>query len=90
MLKQRILTAIPLAALVIWGVLTQTSDVIFYALITIIVISGWEWARLSGVTNIVYRILYAAVIGVLVFLSQQYMVKYPELLNPVLSFSVIF
>ena len=90
MLKQRILTAIPLAALIIWGVLTQSSDVIFYALVTIIVISAWEWARLSGVENIVYRIVYAAVMGVLVFLSQQVMVKYPELLNPLLSFSVVF
>ena len=90
MLKQRILTAIPLAALVIWGILTQPSDIIFYALITIIVISGWEWARLSGIKNIAYRIIYAVLIGALVFLSQQYIGKYPELLNPVLLFSVIF
>jgi len=90
MLKQRILTAIPLAVLVIWGILTQSTDVIFYALIAIIVISGWEWARLSGVKNIVLRIVYAVLMGVLVFVSQEYIAKYPQLLNPVLSVSVIF
>ena len=90
MLKQRVLTAIPLAALVIWGILTQPSDIIFYALLTVIVISGWEWARLSGIRNIVYRIIYAVFIGAHAFISQQFIVKYPELLNYVLIFSVIF
>ena len=63
MLKQRILTAIPLAILVVWGILTQPSDVIFYALSLIIIISGWEWARLSGVKNVLLRIVYACLIG---------------------------
>lgn len=90
MLIQRILTAIPLAALVIWGILTQSSDVIFYALITIIIIAAWEWARLSGMHNVVYRIVYAVFIGALVYISQEYISKYPELLKSVFIASVIF
>ena len=90
MLKQRILTAIPLAALVVWGILTQPSDVIFYALTAIIVISGWEWARLSGITNTVLRLVYAVAIGALVYYSQNYIVNNPDLLKPILIITVIF
>jgi len=90
MLKQRILTAIPLAALVIWGILTQPGEVIFYALLSIIAISGWEWARLSGVKNIILRFAYAAVIAVLVYAAQNYIANNPHILKSVLIVTVIF
>ena len=35
MLKQRILTAIPLAVLAIWLIFFQTTDVLFYALLLV-------------------------------------------------------
>lgn len=67
MLKQRVLTAIPLATLVIWGILTQSSDVIFYSLLFVLAIGAWEWAQLSGIQNKRLRILYAAIIVISIY-----------------------
>lgn len=73
MLLQRILTAIPLAVLVIWGVLTQPADIIFYALLFVSFISGWEWARLSGINNVLLRVTYAVALVVCIYLAQHYL-----------------
>ena len=88
MLKQRVLTAIPLAALVIWGILTQPVSVIFYALTVVIIIAGWEWARLSGIENIILRLLYALFTGGLVVASHQLINENPAWLFYILLVSV--
>jgi len=89
MLKQRVLTAIPLATLVIWGIITQPENVIFYSLLVVILISGWEWARLSGVQNITFRAVYAVMIAVAVYFSQQLINSNPHWLSSILSITVI-
>ncbi len=60
MLLQRVLTAIPLAALVIWIILYQPTRIFDYLLTLITLIAGFEWARLSGVYSVIIRILFAA------------------------------
>lgn len=90
MLKQRILTAVPLAVLVLWGIFTQPAEIIFYALLLVITIAGWEWARLSGVLNPFARALYALFIVTLSYLSNQWVTQYPQMLHSILSFSVVF
>lgn len=89
MLKQRILTAIPLAALVIWGIFTQSENVVFYTLNAVIIIAGWEWARLSGINNTALRAVYALLIGVVVYFSQQAVASNPQWLTSILAFSVL-
>jgi phosphatidate cytidylyltransferase len=66
MLWQRVLTAIPLAALVIWILLFQPTHLVNYLLWLVVFISGLEWARLSGLQAIALRVVFAAVI---VFIS---------------------
>ena len=89
MLKQRVLTAIPLAALVIWGILTQPEDIIFYALLIVTFVSGWEWSRLSGVHNNVLRAIYAFAISAATYFSQQIVVNDPQWINAILSITVL-
>lgn len=94
MLKQRILTAIPLAVLVIWGILTQPVDIIFYALLLVIFISGWEWAGLSGIQNSgvqnkILRLIYAGFITGMVFVAQKFIDSNPQWLNLVLGLTVL-
>jgi phosphatidate cytidylyltransferase len=73
MLLQRILTAIPLAALVLWVILFQPSDVFAYLLYIIAVISAYEWARLSGMLPMALRALYAvAVLMICVVIIEAY------------------
>jgi len=89
MLKQRILTAIPLAALVIWGIITQPENVIFYSLLVVILIAAWEWARLSGIQNVFLRIAYAVIITAGVYFSQQLINNNPHWLKIILSITVL-
>lgn len=90
MLKQRVLTAIPLAVLVIWGILTQPAEVIFYALSFILAIAGWEWARLSGVKNPLLRIVYAAVIILAIYFAYHYFTINSEWLTTLFAITVCF
>lgn len=62
MLYQRILTAIPLAAFVCWIIFFQPTSVFFYFVLFIVLISAYEWARLSAVENVYIRGVYALVI----------------------------
>lgn len=64
MLLQRILTAVPLAILAVWFILTQSSDALFYALMLVVLIAGWEWAQLAGLRSVASRVIYALVISV--------------------------
>jgi phosphatidate cytidylyltransferase len=76
MLYQRILTAIPLAAFVVWIIFFQPTSVFFYFVLFIILISGYEWAKLSGVQNVFLRSLFAVVISVIAWAVQQYASDY--------------
>ena len=69
MLLQRILTAVPLAILSIWFILTQSSDALFYALLVVVLIAGWEWAQLAGLKSVISRVVYAFVVLGLAFFS---------------------
>ena len=76
MLYQRILTAIPLAAFVFWIIFFQPAAVFFYFLLFVVIISGYEWARLSGVSHKLPRILFAIVITSVVWVIPQYFSEY--------------
>jgi len=90
MLKQRVLTAIPLAALVIWGILTQPENIIFYSLLVVMLISGWEWAQLSGLKNTALRAVYAVLIASGAYLSQLVIADNPQWITAILSLTVLF
>ena len=70
MLLQRILTAVPLALLAIWFVLTQSTESLFYALLFFIAISAWEWSMLCGFNHVLMRVSYALIIIALIYLAQ--------------------
>lgn len=76
MLYQRILTAIPLAALVFWVIFFQPTSVFFYFALFIVLIAAYEWAKLSAVKNIYLRCAYALVITVSTWGVQQYAADY--------------
>lgn len=91
MLLQRVLTAVPLGLLVIWFVLTQTTDYVFYALLFAVLVSGWEWARLCGYDQPVIRAIYAlAILGSTYLIHAWLSAQSSDALNVVLFFSVIW
>lgn len=90
MLKQRVLTAIPLIALVVWGLLTQPAEIIFYALLFVLSIGSWEWARLSGVTNKLIRVVYSLVVVACIYFLYHYIFQSQALLSSILTVTVLF
>lgn len=65
MLLPRILSAIVMAVLFVCAVFVLNAAHFIFAMAGVVVLAGWEWARLSGVRNQVGRIVFAAFIGVL-------------------------
>jgi phosphatidate cytidylyltransferase len=76
MLSQRILTAIPLAAFVCWMIFFQPTPVFFYLVLFIVLISGYEWAKLSGVNNLFLRCCFAILVFCLVWVIDQFASDY--------------
>jgi len=76
MLLQRILTAIPLAAFVCWMIFFQPTPIFFYFVLFIVLISGYEWAKLSGVKNIFLRCCFTLLIACLVWTIDQFASDY--------------
>jgi phosphatidate cytidylyltransferase len=76
MLYQRILTAIPLAALVFWIIFYQPTTVFFAFVLFIVSIAGYEWSKLSGIQNMAARFAFAAIVTMLVWAVQRYLPGY--------------
>ncbi len=76
MLYQRILTAIPLAAFVGWMIFFQPTSVFFYFVLFIVMIAGYEWAKLSGINNVYIRYIFALIITVIAWALKQYAADY--------------
>ena len=71
MLKQRVITALILAVLVIVGVLTLPNVWFGGFLILIIMLSAWEWTQLMGFSRIGTRIAYCGLVLLLLGLGWQ-------------------
>lgn len=72
MLYQRILTAIPLAAFVVWITFFQPTSVFFYFVLFIVLISGYEWAKLSGVQSVYLRGVFSLAVTAVTWSMQHY------------------
>ncbi len=90
MLLQRVLTATPLAVLVIWGILTQPAEVVLYALLLVSLVGAWEWSRLSGIENAFARAAYAVLLVVIVYFSQLLISDKASLLQLVFLAALIY
>lgn len=71
MLKQRVLTALVLAPLAIWGILTLSTRGMAIALSLIYLVAAWEWARLAGLRRALSRLGYAAALMALLWVCWQ-------------------
>lgn len=66
MLKQRVITATILAAMVIWAVLKLPATGFGLALLAVILPGAWEWARLAGLSVASGRLLYGGLVLILI------------------------
>ncbi|HEA26179.1 MAG TPA: hypothetical protein ENH92_03570, partial [Ectothiorhodospiraceae bacterium] len=63
-LKQRIITALILAPLALWGIWSLASDTLAMILGMIFTLGAWEWSRLVGLESHLGRIGYSALFPV--------------------------
>lgn len=65
MLLQRVLTAIILIPLVVWGVLAADHWLFAAIVAAVMLLCAWEWARLAGLKTLPLQLLYVLLCGVL-------------------------
>ncbi|MBW6475902.1 MAG: phosphatidate cytidylyltransferase [Chromatiales bacterium] len=65
MLMQRVITALILAPLSLWGIWVASSSVFALILGLIFAMAAWEWARLSGMQRIPARLAYVVLVSLL-------------------------
>lgn len=63
MLKHRLLTALILIPLVIWGILKLPNDILALILALVIIQGGWEWSRLMQLAAIYQRGLFTLLVA---------------------------
>ena len=73
MLLQRVITALILAPLVILAVWWLPTDKLALLVGLTVVIGAWEWARLSGITQLVGQLLYSLVVALLLVVVTRYL-----------------
>ena len=61
MLKQRIITALILIPLVLWGILALPTTILASILGVIVLLGAWEWARLVGIQGLPGRVAFLLV-----------------------------
>jgi phosphatidate cytidylyltransferase len=69
---QRVLTAVPLALVVIWVILFQPTQSLMWLLYAVALLAGWEWSRLGGLGPIAARGAYALLACALPWLMLHY------------------
>lgn len=76
MLLQRVLTAIPLGALVIWVILAQPPSIFIYLLLVVSLIAAYEWAQLGGLKHVFQRLVFSALVSGFSWIMLQYLNLY--------------
>jgi phosphatidate cytidylyltransferase len=89
-LKQRVLTASVLASLIIWGLFSLSTPMIASILAFVVLLGGWEWARLIGMTSTVARAAYVAAVLAVLWLAQRLVVDNPSALTFILAAAALW
>lgn len=63
MLKQRVLTALVLVPLAVWGILALPTFYLGLVLALFVVVGAWEWAVMSPLDTMASRLAYVALVG---------------------------
>ncbi|MEH6447610.1 MAG: phosphatidate cytidylyltransferase [Oleispira sp.] len=85
MFKQRLITALILAPLMIGGIFFLPIEQFAYFIGFIVTVAAWEWANLSGYESPVARIAYAAVIALVIAATAYLMNSYAEIHRIILA-----
>lgn len=85
MFKQRLITALILAPLMIGGIFFLPIEQFAYFIGFIVTVAAWEWANLSGYTSSAIRLVYAGLVAATVFATGYFMKSHPEIHSVILA-----
>ena len=88
MLKQRVLTALVLVPFIIWSILSFSHLALAIEMGVIVMLAGWEWARLAGFQQQLVRVSYSLVTAGCLLLFAWILHAYPALLTTILYISL--
>ncbi len=77
MLKQRLLTALILIPLVVWGVLALSTETLGFILAIFVILGSWEWGRLIGLKSVFAKICYSLLVVALLYAAYLIVDKVP-------------
>lgn len=77
MFRQRVITALLLAPIVLWVVWFAPALVLGAFVVAVFTLGGWEWARLSGLALPPQRAGYVAAVGSILLIGWLWLVKMP-------------
>jgi phosphatidate cytidylyltransferase len=72
MLRQRVITALIMAALFLSAVMFLSLPVLALVFALVVAAGGWEWSRLAGLQNVIARLLYVILLGAVMYILYQY------------------
>ncbi len=81
MLKQRVITALILAPLLIWGIFSLPESGFIILLLAVFSVAAWEWSHLSGLTQPGSRLFYVVILFVLMGLTGFVFSSHPVLID---------
>jgi phosphatidate cytidylyltransferase len=83
--KQRLITALILAPLMVGGIFFLPIEQFAYFIGFIVTVAAWEWANLSGYSSPLVRIVYAGIVAATTFATAYFMARHTELASLILS-----
>lgn len=90
MLKLRIITALVLLPLVVFGTLYASTSSFAIAVTIVVTLAAWEWSRLVGFTNSLVRLLYISVLPAMAYFLFTTPAAGQQLQTAMLSVSVVW
>jgi phosphatidate cytidylyltransferase len=88
--KQRLITALILAPLMVGGIFFLPIEQFAYFIGFIVTVAAWEWANLSGYSSPIVRIGYAGFVAVATFVAAYFIDKNAELASLILAVGVFW
>lgn len=75
MLKLRVITSLILAPLALWAIWASSTNAFAIGIALIFALGAWEWARLCGLHSSPARLVYVALISLLIFVAHGFLLQ---------------
>ncbi|MDH4134603.1 MAG: phosphatidate cytidylyltransferase, partial [Gammaproteobacteria bacterium] len=86
MLKERVVSALLLVSLIVWGLFTWSHYAFATLLGVFILVGAWEWTRLMGMVRLAERIAYVVALA----LVGAWIITHPSWVRPLVFLAVLF